>query len=135
MSMLENPTPFEKWMFQNAEGVETFPRDKMLEKAFNDGMKIGEDKISKNVLELQADKGRLTDEVNEFKKRFEPQVFTEILDEVEENYNNKVRLTEAKEILSNILSDNRIMKAQFESEEQAQVWFEHIEQAEDFLKE
>ena len=37
MSMLENPTPFEKWMFQNAEGVETFPRDKMLEKAFNDG--------------------------------------------------------------------------------------------------
>ena len=40
MSMLENPTPFEEWMFQNAEGVETFPRDKMLEKAFNDGKEL-----------------------------------------------------------------------------------------------
>ena len=77
----------------------------------------------------------LQEEVNELKKRFEPQAITEILDEIEENYINKVRLTEAKEILSNILSDNRIMKAQFESEEQAQVWFKHIEQAEAFLKE
>ena len=68
MSMLENPTPFEKWMFQNAEGVETYPKDKMLEKAFNDGKKIGEDKISKHILELQADKGRLTDENKQAKE-------------------------------------------------------------------
>ena len=63
--MLENPTPFEEWMFQNAEGVETYPKDKMLEKAFNDGMKIGEDKISKHILELQKTNGSLTDRVDE----------------------------------------------------------------------
>ena len=63
MSMLENPKPFEEWMFQNAEGVETFSRDKMLEKAFNDGIKIGEDKISKHIVELQKTNGALTDRV------------------------------------------------------------------------
>ena len=45
------------------------------------------------------------------------------------------RLAEAKELIELLLSDNRIMKAQFESEEQANTWFEHIHQAEQFLKE
>ena len=44
-------------------------------------------------------------------------------------------LEQAKKIIDNLLSDNRIMKAQFESEEQAHVWFNHIHQAEQFLKE
>ena len=44
------------------------------------------------------------------------------------------KLTKAKEIIELILSDNRTMEAQFESEEQANIWFEHIHQAEQFLK-
>ena len=95
MSMLENPTPFEKWMFQNAEGVETFPRDKMLEKAFNDGIKIGEDKISQHILELQADKGRLTDEVRDLKNDIEMRKLWA------ENYIRDI--TRAKEIIREYL--------------------------------
>ena len=44
------------------------------------------------------------------------------------------KLKEAKEIINNLLSDNRIMKAEFESEEQAHVWFKHIHEAEQFLR-
>lgn len=47
----------------------------------------------------------------------------------------EVKLTKAKEIIENLLSDDRTMKAQFESEEQANVWFEHIHKAEQFLEE
>ena len=43
------------------------------------------------------------------------------------------QLTKAKDLIEILLSDNRIMKAQFESEEQANIWFEHIHQAEQFL--
>ena len=43
--------------------------------------------------------------------------------------------SKAKDLIGLLLSDNRIMKAQFESEEQANIWFEHIRQAEQFLKE
>jgi len=45
----------------------------------------------------------------------------------------KGELTKAKDLIELLLSDNRIMKAQFESEEQANIWFEHIHQAEQFL--
>ena len=41
--------------------------------------------------------------------------------------------SKAKDLIGLLLSDNRIMKAQFESEEQANIWFEHIHQAEQFL--
>ena len=43
------------------------------------------------------------------------------------------QLIKAKELIELLLSDNRTMKAQFESEEQANIWFEHIHQAEQFL--
>ena len=46
---------------------------------------------------------------------------------------NYEQLTKAKDMIEILLSDNRIMKAQFESEEQANIWFEHIHQAEQFL--
>lgn len=45
------------------------------------------------------------------------------------------QLTKAKDLIELLLSDNRIMKAQFESEEQANIWFEHIHQAEQFISE
>jgi len=45
------------------------------------------------------------------------------------------RLNEAKNLIELLLSDNRIMKAQFESEEQANIWFGHIHKAEQFLQE
>lgn len=45
------------------------------------------------------------------------------------------KLTKAKDLIELLLSDNRIMKAQFESEEQANIWFEHIHQAEQFISE
>ena len=45
------------------------------------------------------------------------------------------RLSKATELIELFLSDNRIMQAQFESEEQANIWFEHIHQAEQFLRE
>lgn len=44
------------------------------------------------------------------------------------------QLIKAKELIELLLSDNRTMKAQFESEEQVNIWFEHIHQAEQFLK-
>lgn len=43
------------------------------------------------------------------------------------------RLVKAKELIELLLSDNRTMEAQFESEEQVKMWFEHIHQAEQFL--
>ena len=56
--------------------------------------------LSKHIFELQQTNGALTDKVNELEKRFEPQAFTEVMREIEENYNNKVRLAEAKKIIS-----------------------------------
>jgi len=48
---------------------------------------------------------------------------------------DKAQIEKAKDLIELLLSDNRIMKAQFESEEQANIWFEHIHQAEQFISE
>ena len=53
MSMLENPTLFEKWEFQNAEGIETYPKRKMLEIAFNDGIKVGREELEPTLKKLR----------------------------------------------------------------------------------
>lgn len=61
----------------------------------------------------------------------------ELKERVDNLYNSDCwaseQLTKAKELIELLLSDNRTMKAQFESEEQANMWFEHIHQAEQFL--
>ena len=59
--------------------------------------------LSKHILELQKTNCALTDKVNELEKRFEPQAFTEVISEVEENYNNEVRLAEATEIIKEFI--------------------------------
>lgn len=69
--------------------------------------------------------------------------FSDNKDKIDGFYNGYIQATielekenaEAKELIELLLSDNRIMKAQFESEEQANIWFEHIHQAEQFLSE
>ena len=69
-------------------------------------------------------------EVNELREQYYADV------EIVEKSSIAIKqLIKSKEIINNLLSDNRIMIAQFESEEQGQTWFEHIEQAEAFLKE
>lgn len=69
-------------------------------------------------------------------------IFSDNKDKIDGFYNGYVQATielekenaEAKKLIELLLSDNRTMEAQFESEEQANIWFEHIRQAEQFLK-
>ena len=89
----------------------------------------------RRVMELQADKGRLTDEVNELKKRFEPQAFTEVISEVGENYNNKVRLAKATEILSALLKEEKENMYWEMNGSDKSSYFEVVKKAEAFLKE
>lgn len=82
----------------------------------------------------QAENKRLEQENADLKKKLN--MFASLSTDSCFAHHEKAKMLEqAKEIIDNLLSDNRIMKAQFESEEQAQVWFKHIEQAEQFLKE
>lgn len=87
--------------------------------------------LSKHLLEMQATNGALTDKINELEKRFEPQAFTEVMNEIEENYNNKVKLAEAKDILTKILQ--RMPSFEAKSIEDLSL-LNALSQAEQFLK-
>ena len=66
--------------------------------------------------------------LQEISKRFEPQAFTDVMNEVEENYKNKEQLKQAKEIIKKCV---HILKHSGTALE----WNDAIGQAEQFLKE
>lgn len=74
-------------------------------------MKFDTEEVQKIYSELKKENEELKFKLSEISKRFEPQVFTDLLNEVEQNYNNKQKVKEAKFIIEQLmnmknLSDN-----------------------------
>lgn len=74
-------------------------------------MKFDTEEVQKIYSELKKENEELKFKLSEISKRFEPQVFTDLLNEVEQNYNNKQKVKEAQSIIEQLmnmknLSDN-----------------------------
>jgi len=92
----------------------------------NPTLQQGFEIICKNLAELEKENAKL-------KEKLKPENCLKLLAKDGYIKFTSEQLTKAEKIIELLLSDNRIMKAQFESEEQAKIWFEHIHQAEQFL--
>ena len=67
-------------------------------------MKFDTEEVQKIYAELKKENEELKFKLSEISKRFEPQVFTDLLNEVEQNYNNKQNVKKAKFIIEQLMN-------------------------------
>ena len=67
-------------------------------------MKFDTKEVQKIYSELKKENEELKFKLSEISKRFEPQVFTDLLNEVEQNYNNKQNVKKAKFIIEQLMN-------------------------------